>query len=86
MPKGIYIHCSAHRLNLVINDTSKVICYLSDYFSILSNIHSFFTQSGVTNMYFKVAQQELDLGYYSTNIYQMWFVFIYSYFKLNRLH
>jgi hypothetical protein len=70
MPKSIYIHYSAHRLNLVINDTCKVVCYISDYFSIVSNIYSFFTESGVTNMYFKVAQQELDLGSYST-IYQM---------------
>ena len=49
MPKSIYIHCSAHRLNLVINDTCKVVCYMSDYFSILSNIHSFFIESSVTN-------------------------------------
>ncbi|CAF2098646.1 unnamed protein product, partial [Rotaria magnacalcarata] len=39
---------------------------MSDYFSILSNIHSFFTESGVTNMYFKIAQQELDLVKSST--------------------
>ncbi|CAF1489191.1 unnamed protein product, partial [Didymodactylos carnosus] len=66
MPESIYIHCSAHRLNLVINDTCKVVCYISDYFSIVSNIYSFFTESGVTNMYFKVAQQELDLVKSST--------------------
>ncbi|CAF2855335.1 unnamed protein product [Rotaria sp. Silwood2] len=27
MPKGIYIHCAAHRLNLVINDTCKVVYF-----------------------------------------------------------
>ena len=68
MPKILYIHCFAHRLNLVIIDTCKVVCYTSDYFSILSNIHSFFIESGLTNMYCKIAQQELDLGNYSTNI------------------
>ena len=68
MPKGIYIHCSAHRLNLVINDTCKVVCYMSDYFSIVANIYSFFTASGVTNQYFKQAQQQLGLGTYSANI------------------
>ncbi|CAF1537476.1 unnamed protein product [Adineta ricciae] len=65
MPKGIYIHCSARRLNLVVIDTFSVVRYMSAYFSIVSNIYSFFTESGVTNMYFKIAQQELDLGSYS---------------------
>jgi len=64
MPKGIYIHCSAHRLNLVINDTCKAVVYISDYFSIVASIHSFFTESGVTNSYFKQAQKELGLGIY----------------------
>lgn len=64
MPHGIYIHCSAHRLNLVINGTCQVVYYILDYFSILSNIYSFFTESGVTNTYFKKAQQELNLSNY----------------------
>ncbi len=64
MPKGIYLHCSVHRLNLVINDTCKVVSYMSDYFSIVSKIHSFFTESGVTNAFFKQAQQQLGLGNY----------------------
>ncbi|CAF1525372.1 unnamed protein product, partial [Rotaria sordida] len=66
MPHGIYIHCSAHRLNLVINGTCQVVYYILDYFSILSNIYSFFTESGVTNTYFKKAQQELNLNQSST--------------------
>ena len=64
MPNGIYLHCFSHRLNLVINDTCNVVCYICDYFSILSQIHSFFTESGVTNRYFKQAQQQLGLGHY----------------------
>jgi len=68
MPKGIYLHCSAHRLNLLICDTCQVVCYMLDYFSIVSNIHSFFTESGVTNTYFKQAQKELGLGDYFSNI------------------
>ncbi|CAF3808597.1 unnamed protein product, partial [Rotaria sp. Silwood1] len=61
MPKSIYIHCSAHRLNLVISDTCKVVFYIWDYFSIIGSIHSFFTDSGVANKYFKQAQKQLDL-------------------------
>ena len=62
MPRGVYIHCSAHRLNLVLNDTCKAVNYLSDYFSIVARIHSFFTESGVTNVYFNQAQRYLGLG------------------------
>ena len=62
MPRGIYIHCSAHRLNLVINDACKVVDYMFDYFTIVSHIYSFFTDSGVINVYFKEAQKQLDLG------------------------
>lgn len=62
MPKGIYVHCSAHRLNLVISDTCRVVVYMADYFSIVSNLHSFFTESGVSNQCFKHAQQLLGLG------------------------
>ncbi|CAM4956510.1 unnamed protein product, partial [Rotaria socialis] len=68
MPKGIYIHCAAHRLNLVISDTCKVVCYVSDYFSIVSHIYSFFTESAVTNIYFNKAQTDLGLGEYSFSI------------------
>ena len=62
MPRGIYVHCSAHRLNLVISDTCKVVNYMLDYFAIVSHIYSFFIDSGVTNIYFKEAQKQLGLG------------------------
>lgn len=62
MPKAVYVHCANHRLNLVINDTCKIVVYMTNYFSILSSLHSFFTESGVTNRYFKEAQQQLGLG------------------------
>jgi hypothetical protein len=45
-----------------------VVSYILDYFSIVSNIYSFFTESGVTNTYFKEAQQKLSLGDYRTPI------------------
>jgi len=87
MPKGIYLHCSAHRLNLVINDTCKVVCYMSDYFSIVANTYSFFTESGVTNTYFKQAQQELGLGDYYTSTLSKYNLFLfYFHLQFNLLH
>ena len=62
IPKGIYIHCSCHRLSLVINDTCKAVPYMNDYFSIMSTLYSYFTESGVTNTFFKKAQADLNLS------------------------
>ncbi|CAF1366267.1 unnamed protein product [Rotaria sordida] len=61
MPKGIYIHCFVHKLNLVIIDVCQVVSYCTEFYSIISKIHSYFTASGVTNEYFKNAQQLLQL-------------------------
>ena len=84
MPHGIYIHCSAHRLNLVINGTCQVVYYVLDYFSILSHIYSFFTESGVTNTYFKKAQQELSLSIYHNCIVKLSHFFLIL--KINLRH
>jgi hypothetical protein len=74
MPRGVYIHCSAHRLNLVISDTCKAVNYMLDYFGIVSHIHSFFTDSAVTSVYFNEAQKQLGLGNRS-NLTCIWIVF-----------
>ena len=50
MPKAVSVHCAAHRLNPVTSDTCKVVCYISDYFLIVAQIYTFFTESGVTNV------------------------------------
>ncbi len=65
MPKGVYIHCCTHRLNLVIVDVCKVVNYIGEFYSIMSSIYSFFTCSGVANEYFLDAQQKLKLGKYT---------------------
>jgi transposase len=62
MPRALYIHCCAHRLNLVISDVCKVLVYISEFMAILSKIYSYFTTSGVTNEYFRQAQQDLKLS------------------------
>lgn len=64
MPRGIYIHCSTHRLNLVIVDTCKGVPYVDEFFSIMSKLHDYFSSSGVTNEYFRDAQQLLNIGMY----------------------
>jgi hypothetical protein len=62
MPNGIYIHCHAHRLNLVIVDVSKIVKYINEFYQIISKIHTYFTSSSVTNEYYQAAQQKLALG------------------------
>ncbi|CAF3478257.1 unnamed protein product [Rotaria sp. Silwood2] len=61
MPKGIYIYCFAHKLNLVIIHVCQVVTYCAEFYSIISKITTYFTASGVTNIYFKNAQQLLEL-------------------------
>lgn len=62
MPKAIYIHCHVHRLNLVILDVCVSISYVCEFYAIIKKIHSYFTASGVTNEYFRDAQNQLKLG------------------------
>jgi hypothetical protein len=61
MPSAIYVHCYAHRLNLVICDVSKAVPYLSEFYSILSKLHSYFSSS-VTREFLSNAQGELNTG------------------------
>ena len=62
MLRGVYIHCFAHRLNLVIGSVCKVVSYIDDFMAILSKIHEYFTCWSVTNEYFRHAQRSLQLG------------------------
>ncbi len=62
MTGAIYIHCFVHKLNLVICDVSKVVPYLSEFYSIVSKIYAYFHTSSVTNECFKNIQQQLLIG------------------------
>jgi hypothetical protein len=62
MPRAFYIHCSTHRLNLVIVDVCQVVPYVGEFFSIMSKLHDYFSSSGVTNEHFRNAQQSLSIG------------------------
>ena len=58
-PKGIYVHCWAHRLNLVVVASVYNLDKASSFFNCLSSIHSFFSAS-VPHSYFVQAQKELS--------------------------
>jgi hypothetical protein len=55
----IYVHCFAHRLNLVIHDISKGVPYLFECYSVVSKIYTCFHSSSVINECFKSIQQQL---------------------------
>lgn len=78
MPRAIYFHCMAHRLNLVICDVCCVVPYVDEFFSILSKIHQYFSASGVTNRYFREAQQLLELSKPIEDIINFIFSFTFS--------
>ncbi|CAF3976119.1 unnamed protein product [Rotaria sp. Silwood2] len=61
IPNAIYVHCYAHKLNLVICDITKGVPYLSEFYSIISKINRYFNQSSVCNETFKHVQQQLKL-------------------------
>ena len=43
----IYVHCFAHRLNLVVVDSCKSVRYASDFFALLQRLHVFLSGSYV---------------------------------------
>ena len=55
-----YIHCHAHRLNLVLVDTLKSIPLICDTLSILQSLQSFISNSNTRHELFLKAQDELD--------------------------
>jgi hypothetical protein len=75
MVTAIYVHCFAHKLNLVICDVSKIVPYLSEFYSIVSKIYTYFHSSSVTNEWFKNVQQQLITG----EINQLFFCYIDSF-------
>ena len=57
-PKAVYIHCCAHRLNLVLVDSCKNIAAASDFFSLLENLYVFLSSS-IPHSLFVKKQSEL---------------------------
>ena len=57
-PMGIYVHCWAHRLNLVVVSSIQAIHKATSFFSNMSILHTFFSAT-VPHNYFLKAQKEL---------------------------
>ena len=69
MPKLIYVYCAAHRSNLIINSTCKILYHVLGFFPIITQIYSFFAVFCMTNTCFKHAQIDLGLDEYSIKVF-----------------
>lgn len=67
IPNAIYVHCYAHKLNLVICDVTKHVPYLPEFYLIINKIFNYFHASSVTNATFKKVQQQLKIGKSDSN-------------------
>ena len=57
----IYIHCYAHRLNLVIVDTARGIKEVNNFFGLMEAIYSFFSVSSLRHGRFTQAQKDKSI-------------------------
>ena len=57
-PQAVYIHCSAHRLNLVLVDVSKKVKAASDFFAHLQSIYVFFSSSKCHELFFSIQKSK----------------------------
>ena len=60
-PMANYLHCYAHRLNLVLIDTAKVVRQVDDFFSLLEQLYIFISNSIVHENFVKL-QKEMHPG------------------------
>ncbi|XP_066980069.1 zinc finger MYM-type protein 1-like [Macrobrachium rosenbergii] len=61
IPQAVYIHCHAHRLNLVLGGCVKNISGLSSFFSVINTLYTFITNSNTRYQLFIEAQKAEDL-------------------------
>ena len=45
--KAVFVHCTAHNLNLVLNDTCNGILAIKAFYDIVQKIYVFFSESNV---------------------------------------
>ena len=57
----IYIHCYAHRLNLVVVDTARGIKEVNNFFGLMEAIYSFFSVSSLRHGRFTQAQKDKSI-------------------------
>ncbi|XP_062499285.1 zinc finger MYM-type protein 1-like [Corticium candelabrum] len=53
-PQAIYMHCFAHRLNLVLVDCSKNVEFVSEFFSVYQMLYLFLSSSAVLPVFEEV--------------------------------
>ena len=57
----IYIHCYAHRLNLVVVDTARGIKEVDNVFGLMQAVYSFFSASSLRHGRFTKAQKDKNI-------------------------
>lgn len=60
VPHAIYIHCYAHRLNLVLMNSLKNISQLNDVLNTIQTVYNYISNSNTRHVLFVEAQKELD--------------------------
>lgn len=60
--KAIYIHCYAHRLNLVLVDVYSGITRVWEFFSLIGSIYSYFSRSGLAHQGLQDLLEEIKIG------------------------
>uniref|UniRef100_A0A8C6M5P9 DUF4371 domain-containing protein n=1 Tax=Nothobranchius furzeri TaxID=105023 RepID=A0A8C6M5P9_NOTFU len=61
-PEAVYVHCYAHKLNLVLCHTCRAVSEAVELFDLLECTYSFFTTPLVNHHKFKDAQSKLGLA------------------------
>lgn len=59
-PNAVYIHCYAHRLNLVLVNTINNIIELHDFFSTVATLYNFIANSNTRHELFVEVQKKLE--------------------------
>ena len=60
VPHAIYIHCYAHRLNLVLAECVKNLIDFADFFSTIQTLYNFISNSNSRHELFIKSQKELE--------------------------
>ena len=56
-PKAVYIHCCAHRLNLILVDSVKVISFASEFFALVELIYVFISASKTHSIFLEIEKE-----------------------------
>lgn len=58
-PQALFTHCYAHKLNLILQDSTKIISQCRVFFSNLTGLSSFFTEYKHTNILNEICKKRL---------------------------